>query len=277
MTKNSEISFVKMQGTGNDFVVVDNRESIYSMDQLIKLSPKLCHRKYGVGADGLLALQQPRLKDTDFEMIYRNADGSDAGMCGNGSRCLALFASQLGMGERLRFNVHENIYTARVENSDAITVTFPVTSVISKIEIDHEMLWKVNTGTEHIVQEVSEKKLKNEDYLITVGQTLRYHNRFKPAGTNVNFLCGLAKDRIKLQTYERGVENLTFSCGTGAIASALVWHAIQQLTTKQNEFQVNTTGGALQVNFEFDHDKGIYKNIALKGPAKCVFKGTYHE
>lgn len=278
MGTKADIPFFKMQGSGNDFVVIDNRDTRFSLEELIELTPKLCDRKYGVGADGLMALQKPRNPDTDYEMLYRNADGSDAGMCGNGSRCLALFASKLGMGTELAFNVHEKIYTAHVQDQQEISVDFPFSTHVKEITIDNysHALYQVFTGTEHIVKETDREELKDEEQLYAEGKKLRDHSHFQPKGTNVNFFSGLNAESLELQTYERGVENLTLACGTGAIAAGLAWHHIQQLKTSTNEFLVQAAGGALKVGFSFDASNKTYKNIRLTGPADIVFEGTYY-
>lgn len=276
MAEIENIPFVKMQGTGNDFVVLNNLESRFTIDEIIKLTPKLCHRKYGVGADGLLALQKPVHEHTDYEMLYRNADGSDAGMCGNGSRCLALYASQLGMGKEMSFSVHDNIYTAKILGEATVEVSFPLSAEIRKITVGSDKLLQVFTGTEHVVMEVSDKELKKEDKLIEKGRSLRYHEYFEPKGTNANFFCGLDEHHLKVQTYERGVENLTLACGTGAIASAIAWHHKQQPGSTDNEFTVETKGGKVIVSFVFNTSEGVYNNIKLTGPAHFVFKGSFY-
>jgi len=278
MNTDTNIPFHKMQGTGNDFVVIDNRNARFSTEDLIKLSPRLCNRKYGVGADGLLALQKPRMDDTDYEMLYRNADGSDAGMCGNGSRCLALFASMMGLGQELTFSVHEKVYHATVQKDKTITVNFPLSTTVEQQTIDDypHMLYRVFTGTEHVVREAEPEELQNEDLLFSEGKELRYHESFQPKGTNVNFFHGINPNKLKLQTYERGVEDLTLACGTGAIASALTWHHIQHIDTIDNEFEVQTEGGALGIHFKYDPQSKTYSQIKLSGPAVIVFEGTFY-
>lgn len=276
MTKKENIPFVKMQGTGNDFVVLNNLESRFTADGIIKLTPNLCHRKYGVGADGLLALQKPVYEHTDYEMLYRNADGSDAGMCGNGSRCLALYASKFGMGRKMNFSVHEEIYSAQILRENSVEVTFPASTEVRKISVDNDELLQVFTGTEHVVLEVSDNELEKKDKLIEKGRNLRYHEYFEPKGTNANFFCGLDEEHLKVQTYERGVENLTLACGTGAIASAIAWHHKQQLGSTDNEFTVETKGGKVKVSFMFNPSEAAYNNIKLTGPAHFVFKGTFY-
>jgi len=276
MEGKEHIPFVKMQGTGNDFIVIDNRDSVYSREQVIELSSKICHRKYGVGADGLLALQQPVVDETDYEMLYRNADGSDAGMCGNGSRCLALFASSLGMGNELKFSVHDRVYAAVVQSENRVEVQFPVSTKVREITVDGEEMLQVFTGTEHVAINVPRYKLEEEDELVDKGRKLRYHNFFMPKGTNTNFFCGVNEQEISVQTYERGVEDLTLACGTGAIASAIAWHHRQQLGYHKNEITVQTKGGELLVEFDYKPEKAAYTDIKLTGPAHFVCKGTYY-
>ena len=216
------ISFHKMQGAGNDFVVIDNRSSDLSSDELIEITPRLCDRKFGVGADGLLVLQNSY--KADYTMVYRNADGSDAGMCGNGGRCIALFATEMGFPLVHTFNVHDNIYEARVGNSE-VTLKFPVSVIPRQLgECAGYDLIQADVATEHVVAVVDETEMTFEDKLRKAGLIIRSSRENFPKGTNVNFMSIKGDDQIGLQTYERGVEDLTLACGTGAIASAVVHH-----------------------------------------------------
>lgn len=269
------VSFYKMEGAGNDFVVLDNRERNMSVDKLAELAASMCQRKFGVGADGLLALTQSEDQEADYTMIYRNADGSDAGMCGNGARCMALFAHSLGYDREHNFNVHDHVYHAKVKDDNTVTVSFPMTTSVDELLLDGDNIYQIYTGTEHIVLSVEEPQLRREDELKNKGSTLRYHSRFEPKGTNVNFIFGENDDSLKLQTYERGVENLTLACGTGAIASALVWHHLQNESGGNFSYKVQTDGGLLTVHFSFDDERNLYSNIKLEGPANFVFKGDY--
>src|SRR5699024_7740116 len=149
--KKNRISFTKMQGAGNDFVVLNNLEGHYSRQELIELTPKLCDRRFGIGADGLLALFPPEDKKDDYIMFYRNADGSDAGMCGNGARCLALFAHGLGFDSVHSFRIHERLYQARVEAPETVRISFPVKTTVTESRVDDKKIWQLHTGTEHIV------------------------------------------------------------------------------------------------------------------------------
>lgn len=274
----TEIAFTKMQGAGNDFIIIDNRVGLFNKEQIISLAPKLCDRRFGIGADGVILLQQSDDPDLDYTMFYRNADGSDAGMCGNGARCLALYASKLGLGEELRFNVHDHIYQAEVEaEQNQVTVSFPMNVEVEEVALENgSLILRIQAGTEHIVKEVSKEKLQDEDFLTKTGKKLRNHPKFSPPGTNVNFIHGSTEDALTLQTYERGVEGLTLACGTGAIASALAWHHIQGTDNKvETSTNIEVKGGNLQVYFTFDENEKVYKNIRLAGEAQFVFKGIY--
>jgi len=269
------ISFTKMQGAGNDFVVIDNRAQHLSKQEIIDLTPKICARKYGVGSDGFLALLPPEIENADYTMFFRNPDGSDAGMCGNGGRCIALFANSIGFAPEHCFSVHDQLYRAEVKSSGEIGISFPITASVKELKINDQKLYAIRTGTEHVVMPVNEEELQNEERLYETGQHLRYHQRFKPQGTNVNFICGLNESTVKLQTYERGVEGLTLACGTGAIASALVWHHLQNTKEVSGAYEVETKGGTLKVYYTYDPKSQHYKNIKLKGPADFVFEGKY--
>lgn len=266
-----------MQGSGNDFIVIDNRDSKITLEQAIRWAPAMCNRRFGIGADGILLLDNPSDPTLDYTMTYRNADGSDAGMCGNGARCLALFAHQLGLGTTFTFNVHEHVYRAAITNEKTVEVAFPVNTSVQEHHgiIDH-LVYQVFSGTDHIVLQVEEGRLNQKDRLRTMGRQLRYHKEFQPKGTNVNFFAGINSFTLKLQTYERGVEDLTLACGTGAIASAIAWHHIQELDSTECNFEVQVEGGTLAVHFSFDPEENAYSDIKLTGAAKFVFTGTYH-
>ena len=267
-----------MHGAGNDFVIVDNRDTRISTEKLIALTPELCRRRFGVGADGLIALLPPSGTATDYTMFYRNADGSDAGMCGNGARCLALFAARAGLGEQLRFTVHETTYQAEVNSSEQyITLSFPMQIDVQEIDLPNEFpLFQAHAGTEHIVRKISPSDLANDEKLKKEGRRLRYHERFNPPGTNVNFICsGNSSNEIQIKTYERGVEDLTLACGTGAIASAVVWHQIQNFNESTEAVKIQAEGGTLDVYFSYNSDVNTYSDIQLGGEAQFVFEGTY--
>lgn len=274
-THRTTITFTKMQGTGNDFVVINNLEGLFSKEELVRLAPKLCDRKFGIGSDGLLALFPAEHEETNYTMFYRNPDGSDAGMCGNGARCLALFARNIGFDKKQTFTVHDKLYRASVMDSDTVRISFPVETGVRQINLKDKKIWQLHTGTEHIVTAVDAEQLQQEDLLRQEGETLRNHPAFQPEGTNVNFICGTGDNEVRLQTYERGVENLTLACGTGALAAALVWHELENRPDTGQPFQVITEGGRLLVYFSFDRQTQTYSNLKLEGPAHFVFEGTY--
>lgn len=275
MDNRSSFSFTKMQGAGNDFILFDNRSVRLSDDELAILAPSICDRKFGVGADGIIALQFDESKKADLVMLYKNPDGSNAGMCGNGARCFALYAVTLGSPREFSFRVHDHIYQASVQD-DAATVSFPLTTRVYEQTAAGEHLLTIYTNTEHVVCVVTEQALCNETDLTAKGRFIRYHEAFYPAGTNVNFMAGIDQTHLCLQTYERGVENLTLACGTGAVSSAIGWHHLQQEASGDFTYEVNVKGGTLTVTFSFHKETKEYSNIKLSGPAAFVFEGEYY-
>jgi diaminopimelate epimerase len=268
-----QLHFYKMQGAGNDFVLFDNRDLKLRLDQIISITPKLCHRKLGVGADGVLILDHSDI--ADYTMIYRNADGSDAGMCGNGGRCIARFAHKVGFPQDHTFSVHKKIYRASVHDQ-YVTLDFPIVTVVEECKTTKgEPVLKINSGTEHVVLVSEHALMDNEETLRTKGRNIRKDVNFQPKGTNVNFLSGLSDSHIEIKTYERGVEDLTLACGTGTIASAIAWHHQLHKTDESNAYTVDNPGGSLTVSFHYDDKEKNYDHIQLKGPAEIVFEGTY--
>lgn len=266
------VKFYKMEGAGNDFVVLDNRDYSFTMDEIIEFTPRLCNRRFGIGADGLLVLKQPEKKGADYTMIYRNADGSDAGMCGNGGRCMALFSSVKGFEPTHTFSVHDHLYHAEVSGT-SVSIQFPVQVQPKKITLDEIDFIKADTATEHVIAFMGEEDLKMEDKLVQLGRSIRMHREMNPPGTNVNFVYPESKKSIHVQTYERGVENLTLACGTGALASAIASHDYFNIPDKHWEFEVHMKGGLLKASFDFDSTTKTYTNINLTGPAHFVFEG----
>lgn len=252
------LSFYKYQGTGNDFVMVDNRKlSFPSEDEALVKS--LCDRRTGIGADGLILLQDH--PDYDFEMVYFNADGRLGSMCGNGARCTVRFAKQLGVIEDVAcFLAADGEHQASIER-DLILLHMNDVKEIEQVGQDYYL----NTGSPHYVRFVDDVQALD---VFAEGRAIRYNERFNAVGTNVNFVQKLAEDEIYVRTYERGVEDETLSCGTGVTACALV--------ASRNGFsspiKVKTPGGDLQVTF-VENEAG-FKTIYLIGPAKLVFSGT---
>jgi diaminopimelate epimerase len=265
-----------MQAAGNDFIVLDNRSLKLSKADIIDLTPAICDRNFGVGSDGLLALFPPEKEEVDFTMFFRNPDGSDAGMCGNGARCMALLAYSLGFGKAHKFNVHNKVYRAEIRFEDTVRISFPMEASAEEVEVEGNRCYAIHPGTEHLVTQIDEKSFEDEKHLREQGTLLRHHNLFRPKGTNVNFITGIDATHLKLQTFERGVEDLTLACGTGAIASALIWHHIQKAENAGvHMYRVETKGGTLTVYFTFNTNTRAYSNIKLEGPAHFVFNGEY--
>lgn len=255
-----KIEFSKYQGTGNDFVILDNRDGIYS--NLTKEQVAfICDRHFGIGADGLMMLQ---LKDHyDFEMIYFNADGGESSMCGNGGRCLVAFAKKLGViKDKAHFIATDGPHEATIDEHDRVELKMKDVNAIERFT-DHSIL---NTGSPHYVKWVNKTE---EVDVFHEGRTIRYNEKFGSAGINVNFVS-VQPHTIDVRTYERGVENETLSCGTGVTASAIA--AFADSTEPQN-ITVKTPGGTLSVKFK----KKVptrFEDVWLCGPATFVFNGS---
>lgn len=251
------ISFYKYQGTGNDFVMIDDRDEVLDLSD-ISWVKRLCDRKFGIGADGLIAIRNH--KDYDFEMVYFNSDGSQS-MCGNGARCAVAFAGQLGIvSEKTKFLAIDGPHEALLSDS-IVELKMGDVSSIDVLEGD----FFLNTGSPHHIRMVEEI----DSYpVFEQGKEVRYSEQYQPAGTNVNFIQKQSEERIFVRTYERGVENETLSCGTGVTAAALAFAADREAAT----IQIQTLGGELAVRFEKAPGDG-YQNIWLIGPAERVFSG----
>lgn len=267
------LTFTKMEATGNDFVVVDNRLLQASPDEWAALARRVSDRRFGIGSDGLILLEES--VDGQLVMHYKNPDGSDAGMCGNGGRCFVRFARDLGYEEPVRFRVHEKEYTGHLPDEETVKLDFSLETAVEPIRVDGEDLYSVYTNTEHVVVPVRPAQLRDDESLATRGRALRNHAQFAPKGTNVNFMAGSRPDRVELQTYERGVEALTLACGTGAIATALAWHHVKRGPAGEQTLQVLVRGGALRVTFRSAESPSHYNRISLEGPARTVFTGSF--
>ncbi len=253
------ISFQKYQGTGNDFILIDNRDLKFPADNTALIT-RMCDRKFGIGADGLILIEHD--DELDFRMVFFNPDGSKS-LCGNGSRCAVAFAHHLKLaGNKTRFTTTDGPHDAHFEVPDLIHFSLHDVNEVSTYNND----LFIDTGSPHYIRFV--KDLDGLD-VIQEGRAIRYDKRFAPGGTNVNFV-ELRKEGIGVRTYERGVENETLSCGTGVTACALA------ATTQGYESPVNisTSGGDLQVSFE-QTSPHEFRNIYLAGPVKKVFEGVY--
>lgn len=253
------LSFVKYQGTGNDFVMIDDRDAQFDL-QDIALVSWLCNRKFGIGADGLILIS--RHADYDFEMIYYNADGSQS-LCGNGSRCAVMYAADLGMiSKETRFLAIDGPHDARIEG-DQVQLKMGDVETVTKYPQD----LFIDTGSPHHISFANDVAATD---VVTQGRAIRHDARYQDRGTNVNFVELQGQNTIYVRTYERGVEDETLSCGTGVTAASLA----AALQDYQSPVQVKTRGGNLQVSFETT-DQQRFSNIYLIGPAKRVFEGTF--
>lgn len=254
--------FYKYHGTGNDFVLIDNRNNLKGVDNPDWIR-KVCHRRFGIGADGLMLLGSS--SDSAFTMRYFNSDGGESTMCGNGGRCIAAFATFLGVapkGVLFEFEAVDGKHYARVEQQ---TVTLKMVDVHGINDLKDGYF--LNTGSPHMV--VVTNDVEQLD-VFRLGRTLRYDERFKQGGgTNVNFLSMGNPGQLRVRTFERGVEDETWSCGTGSVAAALVAHHINP---QPGGYTVQVQGGKLTVSFE-DKGDGQFENIWLEGPAQYVFEG----
>jgi len=252
------IAFNKYQGTGNDFIIIDNRDDVFNPEDA-RLVYNMCDRKFGIGGDGLILIGKS--KEYDFEMVYFNSDGFKGTMCGNGGRCAADFAIRSGIaGKTLRFIATDGIHDA-ISEEGLIRLKMNDVNKISTVAGNYF----INTGSPHYV--IFTGGLNNLD-VHNEGKKIRWSQDFQPGGTNVNFVE--AEDSgIYVRTFERGVEDETLSCGTGvtasAIASVLSGHFVS------GPINVRTKGGNLRV--EFDIVEGQIKDIWLTGPATFVFEG----
>ncbi len=255
-----KFSFYKYQGTGNDFVILDNREGAYSQVTAAQVK-QICHRRFGVGADGLMLLNQK--EGYDFEMVYFNADGNPSSLCGNGGRCLVKFAYHLGIHKfTYRFMAIDGLHEAEIDKRNEIRLKM---NDVEEVEA-HSSYAVLNTGSPHYVKYSTDVAAVD---VVEDGRDIRNSNRYAQEGINVNFVEVLDGDSIFVRTYERGVEDETLSCGTGVTAAALM-HAHNEKGF--NRVAVKTVGGTLYVEYTKISDQQ-YKDIWLCGPATFVYTG----
>ncbi|PZX12769.1 diaminopimelate epimerase [Breznakibacter xylanolyticus] len=257
------INFSKYQGAGNDFVVIDNRDKHFDSAN-VQLVSFLCDRRFGVGGDGLMLLEN----DPDgsaFLMRYFNSDGREASMCGNGGRCIIAFAVHLGIvnvGELFAFNAVDGLHEAVYLDENHVSL-----KMIDVDTIEHaDDAFFMNTGSPHHVAFVDDVAKAD---VVGEGRSIRHSSRYAPGGTNVNFVQLLSSAAIRVRTFERGVEDETLACGTGVVASAI---AASLKLGGGNEFDVKVEGGDMRVTFQ--HVNHRFTNVWLIGPAKFVFKGV---
>jgi diaminopimelate epimerase len=256
-----QFTFYKYQGTGNDFIMLDNRLLTFPKKD-IQLIEQLCDRRFGIGADGLILLESHT--NYDFKMVYFNSDGNESSMCGNGGRCLVAFAKQLGIIEAsAEFEAVDGYHYAEISADELVSLQM---KDVDNIKV-HQNYSFLNTGSPHHVQIVSD--LKTLDVKLE-GSKIRYSELYGADGSNVNFVHQIDSKTFSVRTYERGVEDETLSCGTGATAVAIAMHHVGK--TKSNSIDLQVEGGKLSVQFK--ENNGVYSDVFLVGPATFVFEGT---
>ena len=268
-----DIEFWKMSGSGNDFILIDNRKGHVEDDKMGRLVEKACRRRESVGADGVIfVVESDRY---DFGWHYYNADGGEVEMCGNGGRCVSRFAFLKGIaGPKMTFETLVGPVSAEVKGR-TVKILMPVPSDLSlDLDIDHMPGWKsvdfINTGVPHVVIGVENLS----DHPVTEqGRAIRYHNRFSPEGTNANFVKARGPDQIEISTYERGVEDETLACGTGSIAAALVASA---RGTVNSPVKVKTRGGEI-LTIHFKRKGDLFEQVWLEGSTSIVYRARLHD
>ena len=254
-----KLQFYKYQGTGNDFILIDNRNKTIELS--IEQIKQLCDRRFGIGADGLMLLELQ--KGYDFKMVYFNADGNESTMCGNGGRCIAAFAQKLGIiNGQAAFTAIDGAHAAKIEKEDTVRLQMIDVTEINNNE-DHSI---VNTGSPHYIVWVDDVKNKE---VVHEGRSIRNQPAFQPKGINVNF-AQREEDRIIVRTYERGVEDETLSCGTGVTAVA-----IASVRNKTGDFsiRIETPGGKLNVSFHKENARTA-TDVWLSGKTQFVYEGV---
>lgn len=268
-----KIPFFKMSGSGNDFIVIDNRRSVVDEDRLKHFIVSVCRRKMSVGADGFILIED---SDTvDFKWRFYNSDGSRPEMCGNGARCAARFAFLNNIAaKKLAFETDAGVVSAEIIGSRAkvkMPDPSPIKTDFTIALIDGPVtLSSINTGVPHVILETA--KLDDVD-VFNRGREIRHHQTFATDGTNVNFAAVLAENRIEIRTYERGVEDETLACGTGSIAAALVTAAKNGW---QSPVNVRTRSG-ITLTIHFARRDNGFRDVHLEGDARVIYRGELWE
>src|SRR4029079_19277211 len=263
------LRFTKMNGAGNDFILFDNRTGNDDLDR--NQIAQLCDRHRGIGADGILLLENPT-NGADFRMRYFNADGGEVEMCGNGARCFARFANKVaGQKEKISFETPAGVISAELKGAlVALRMTEPPDlrlNIDVPMAAENKAVHFINSGVPHVVIPVT----KIDDAAVRrEGAAIRYHKMFSPNGTNVNFIEKRGGNKIAIRTYERGVEDETLACGTGIVASALIFAASEK---SSSPITVLARGGDAR-EVSFDKGERGFHNVTLTGPAEFVFEGN---
>lgn len=264
------INFTKMVASGNDFIVIENKGRVLKTNGLVKLARVICARKFGAGADGLLVMERSRKADTRMRIF--NADGSEAEMCGNGARCVALYMSRQSPRKNINIETQAGIIQSRVgTDSIRIKLTDPRGLRLDiPLQVNNRSLKVnfINTGVPHAV--IFCAGLDKID-INAIAPSIRYHKYFLPRGTNVNFVEALRNDAFRIRTYERGVEDETLACGTGSVAAALIF-AVK--SGAGGKIHAHTKSGEV-LNVYFSQDDSRFHDVWLEGKARIVFKGQF--
>lgn len=267
------IRFTKMSGTGNDFIIIDHREPFIDQARQPAFAKAVCQRKFSAGADGLILIENS--EQADFEWRFYNADGSNAEMCGNGARCAARFAHVNNIAPRkMHFLTRAGIIEAQiVDGSVKIKLTPPENIELGySLQLDrgNTTMHSVNTGVPHAIYFVDDIAAAP---VVDMGRQIRFHERYQPAGTNANFVQVLSESRLHVRTYERGVENETLACGTGATAAAIIAALLGYVSPPVT---VVTSGGEeLIIHFTVDNSaEPAINDVHLEGPANFIYEGS---
>lgn len=268
----TDITFYKMSGSGNDFILVDNRANIIRPEIAADMARSLCRRKVSVGADGLILIEND--KEVDFSWRFFNADGSSAEMCGNGGRCAARLANMLGIcGPRLAFRTLAGIIRAEVLGTRVkLQMTAPHDLRLDeRLELNglNVITHFINTGVPHTVFILDTPEALERQDVVSEGREVRYHSQYGPAGTNVNFVALLGQKTMAIRTYERGVEDETLACGTGATAVALVAAAKGMV---EPPVDVRTRSGET-LTIYFDAGERVPEEVYMEGEATVIYQG----
>lgn len=259
------VQFHKYHGTGNDFIIIDDREERIDVQDTEAIRT-LCDRRFGIGADGLILLRKHN--EGDFAMVYFNSDGRESSMCGNGGRCIMGFARKLGLiDQEARFWAIDGWHRGKITDEDMASIEMQI-SVPPESQAPNQVY--VNTGSPHWVWF---RDITDGEFTLAA-HAVRHSARFEEEGINVNFVKEMSQGRLLVRTYERGVEAETYSCGTGVVAAALAAHAESEKKDRET-YIIETKGGILTVSFTYTPDLG-YQNIWLTGPFAHVFEGFTH-
>lgn len=270
----TKIDFYKMSGSGNDFILIDNRDDKLNGYNLPRLAASLCRPKYSVGADGLIIIEKS--DRFDFKWQFFNADGTEAEMCGNGGRCAAKLAYILDIcSNRLNFETKAGIVRAEIEG-DLVKLEMPIPKKFylnKTLELNDEqtVFHFINTGVPHTII-FPEKDLEDVE-VKKLGKEIRFHPHFQPSGTNVDFVEKVSENSIKIRTYERGVEDETLSCGTGAVAASLICYGLNMVNSPVKVY----TKSSEILEVSFIEERGKFREVFLKGKARFLYQGKLFE